>query len=164
MDSPVGLRRSTDGNELGGVFRRKSRRTLGPWSVILSSRLSLSGLPGDTPTGFHSGGWAIPLAKGSSLEVVDTNLKSSQLCDQLAPCQLGRRQRAAIFAGGFLNMTNPAKRLQSVDVVRVLSRFALQRRHVVTFEPSGPTALNTTPAVALEDGAAYSGPAAGVKV
>ena len=41
---------------------------------------------------------ATALAKGSSLKVVDANLKSSKLRDQLAPCQFGRRQETAVLA------------------------------------------------------------------
>ena len=36
----------------------------------------------------------------------------------------------------------------------------LQRDNVIDFQPTGTIALHTTVAVALEDGAAYSGPAA----
>ena len=88
------------------------------------------------------------------LKVVDANLKSSHLCDQRAPCQLGWRQRAAILAAGFLDMASPAKCLQAIDIERVLARFALQRRDVIHFQAPGSAALDAPVVVALEYGAA----------
>ena len=84
--------------------------------------------------------------------------------DQLAPCQLGRRQRAAIFAGGFLNMTRPAENLKAVQVEGVLVRLALQRGYMVAFQFPSFTAHYTPPLIALEDGPADDRPAAGIHV
>ena len=61
-------------------------------------------------------------------------------------------------------MASPAKRLEAVRIVGVLPRFALQRGNVVTLQASGPAALDTTPAIAFEDGAADSGPVPGIQV
>ena len=60
-------------------------------------------------------------------------------------------------------MAGPAKRLKAVRVVGVLARLALQRRDVIHLKPSGPPALDAPEVVALEDGAAYGCPSAGLK-
>ena len=105
-----------------------------------------------------------PLAKGSSLKVADTCPKSRQLRDQRAPRQFGRSQRPSILGRRLRYVTAPAQRLQPVRIARVLARFALQRRNVITLQSSGLDAFDTAPAVALEDGPAYGGPAAGIQV
>ena len=60
-------------------------------------------------------------------------------------------------------MASPAKRLQAIDIERVLPRFALQRRDVVALQATGPAALHTTVAVMLKDGAPDSRPAASIQ-
>ena len=42
-----------------------------------------------------------------------------------------------VFLSRLLYMARPAKRLKAVWVEGVLPRFALQRLHVVAFEPTG---------------------------
>ena len=83
--------------------------------------------------------------------------------DQHAPTEFRRRQRAPILAAGFLDMAGPAKRLQAIDIERVLARLALQRRDVVALQAPGPTALDAPEVVALEDGAADGLPAFAVQ-
>ena len=53
-----------------------------------------------------------------------------------------RRRLAAVFLPGLLDMAGPTKRLQPVNVIRVWSGLALQRRDVIALEASGPTALD----------------------
>ena len=80
-----------------------------------------------------------PLAKGSSLKVADTCPKSRQLRDQRAPRQFGRSQRPSILGRRLRYVTAPAQRLQPVRIARVLARFALQRRNVITLQSSALT-------------------------
>ena len=61
-------------------------------------------------------------------------------------------------------MAAPAKRLQPVNVILVLSGLALQWRDVIAFEPAGPTALDAPVSIALEDGAANGLPSAGIQI
>ena len=60
-------------------------------------------------------------------------------------------------------MAGSAKRLEPIRVKRVLAGLALHRFDVVAFEPSGPTARDTTPSVARENKSADDRPAASIQ-
>ena len=55
-------------------------------------------------------------------------------------------------------MTRPAKRLESVRIVRILARLALHRRDMIALKPTGLTTFDAPVSIALEYGAADGGP------
>ena len=59
-------------------------------------------------------------------------------------------------------MATAAKCLEIVERPRIAP--SLQRDNVISFQPTGPAALDTAPAVALEHGAAYCIPAERIQV
>ena len=59
-------------------------------------------------------------------------------------------------------MAGQANCLEIVERPRIAA--TLQRDNVIDFQPTGTTALDTSPAVALQDGPAHGSPAASIQV
>ena len=103
------------------------------------------------------------LIKKEEIEHIRKRELFQDVRDQFPPSRLGGGGLAPVLASGLSDMTAAAQCLESVHVERVLPRLALQWRDVVAFQTAGLAALDTAPAVALEDGAADGGPAPGVQ-
>ena len=82
--------------------------------------------------------------------------RSQHRSHEIAPCVAGW-VRLGRFPRRFRDVASPA---QSLKIARIVGVTAVaQRLDVIAFEPAGPAALDTPPAVALEDSESDSGPA-----